>query len=179
MMNKFSCGFILLPVLLLFFSGARAQHGADYPVKRPHDWWQSDLKKDSLPGISLEEAYNYLQGKKSKSVIVAELDDCIDTSHEDLKNILWVNKNEVPGNNMDDDHNGYVDDVNGWCFVCGKNNTSQTQELSDAARTYITWRGKFEHADTSKMERSLKIQYDMYIQSKKLLSEIYNWMNPC
>jgi cell wall-associated protease len=93
---------------LIFFSfeKSHAQSGAEHPVKGPQDWWQADWKKDSIPGISLDEAYNYLKGRQSKPVIVAVIDACIDTSHEGLRNILWTNKKEIAGNGIDDDANG-------------------------------------------------------------------------
>ena len=43
-----------------------AQSGALNAGKRPHDWWLADWKNDSIPGISLDKAYNYLKGRKSK-----------------------------------------------------------------------------------------------------------------
>ncbi|WP_289054082.1 S8 family serine peptidase [Carboxylicivirga marina] len=52
-------------------------------------------------------------------VIVAVIDGGIDTSQVDLKENLWINKGEIPGNNIDDDNNGYVDDINGYNFVTG------------------------------------------------------------
>lgn len=152
-----------------------AQSGAYNPVKRPHDWWQADWEKDSLPGISLDEAYNYLKGRKSKPVVVAILDDCVDTAHEELKDYIWTNTKEIPGNGIDDDHNGYIDDMHGWCFVANKNNVSQTDESTGEVLTYITWRQQFENIDTSKLKGSLKIQYAMYQQSKKRVFEVYRF----
>lgn len=110
----------LITIFLLTSSFGYGQSGTKHPAKRPHDWWQADWQKDSIPGISLNEAYDYLKGRKSKTVIVAILDNCVDTSHEDFKNITWINKKEIAGNGIDDDNNGYIDDTNGWCFVCGK-----------------------------------------------------------
>jgi cell wall-associated protease len=160
-------------ILFFLFSTTNAQQTASHHTKRPHDWWQADWKKDSLPGISLDEAYAYLKGRKSKKVIVAIIDACIDTSHEDLKNCLWTNTKEIPGNGIDDDHNGYIDDVHGWCFVCGKNNTSQKQDVSDEVRTYLAWHNYFENTDTTKLTGSLKIQYAMYQLSKKRIDDVY------
>jgi hypothetical protein len=57
-------------ILLLLYSFCNAQSGAINPAKRPHDWWQANWKKDSLPCISLDEAFAYLKGRKSKKVIV-------------------------------------------------------------------------------------------------------------
>ncbi len=48
------------------------------------------------------------------SIVVAVVDGGCDLSHNDLVPNLWVNRNEIPGNNIDDDNNGYVDDINGW-----------------------------------------------------------------
>jgi len=82
------------------------------------DWQHKDLQHDSIFGISTEKAYNeLLKGQKGKTVIVAIIDSGVDTTHEDLKPLLWKNKNEIKGNQKDDDGNGYVDDVNGWSFL--------------------------------------------------------------
>jgi len=157
---------ILLPILL---SSVYAQSGASETTKRPKDWWQADLKKDSIPGISLDEAYSYLKGRKSKPVIVAIIDDCIDTAHEDLKGVSWMNKKEIESNGIDDDDNGYIDDVHGWCFVCNKNNGSQNAESSDEVRTYLTWQKQFKNVDTSQLKGTFKIQYEVYQEAKKML----------
>ncbi|MCA1719146.1 MAG: S8 family serine peptidase, partial [Actinobacteria bacterium] len=49
--------------------------------------------------------------------VVAVIDEGVDTSHPDLRDNIWVNPDEVPGNRVDDDRNGYVDDVNGYDFA--------------------------------------------------------------
>jgi len=87
--------------------------------EKPKDNWQNlDLKDDGVFGISTEKAYKeLLKGKKSTPVIVAIIDGGIDEEHEDLKKIMWVNTKEIPGNGVDDDKNGYVDDINGWNFI--------------------------------------------------------------
>ena len=59
--------------------------------------------------------------KGSKDIIVAVIDTGIDVQHEDLKKNLWINKGEIPNNGIDDDHNGFVDDVYGWNFVSNNN----------------------------------------------------------
>jgi len=55
-------------------------------------------------------------------IIIAVIDDGIDTLHPDLRLALWVNENEIPDNEIDDDDNGYVDDVRGWNFNDSNNN---------------------------------------------------------
>jgi len=82
------------------------------------NWQNLDLKKDTVLGISTERAYNeLLKGKKATTVIIAVIDGGIDTGHEDLKAVIWTNPKEKPGNGIDDDHNGYIDDIHGWDFI--------------------------------------------------------------
>jgi len=80
-------------------------------------WGHSDLVTDSIPGMSLDKAYNFLQGKKGVEVVVGVVDSGTDLLHEDLKDVAWVNQKEIPSNGVDDDKNGYVDDINGWNFL--------------------------------------------------------------
>ncbi len=81
-------------------------------------WGHLDLSKDTIPGMSVEKAYDeIIKGKKGKSVIVAVIDSGIDIEHEDLDDVIWINEDEVPGNGKDDDNNGYIDDVYGWNFL--------------------------------------------------------------
>lgn len=82
------------------------------------NWFNLDLKADGVFGISTEKAYNeILANKKGEPIILAVIDSGIDTAHEDLKSILWINQLEIAGNNKDDDKNGYIDDINGWNFI--------------------------------------------------------------
>jgi subtilisin family serine protease len=79
-----------------------------------------DLAKDSVFGISTEKAYSsLLQHKKSHTVVVGVIDSGVDTAHEDLKPVIWVNRKEKLANGKDDDHDGYIDDVHGWDYIGG------------------------------------------------------------
>lgn len=81
-------------------------------------WGHADLLTDTIPGMSVDKAYTEIIGnKKGEKVIVAVLDSGMDLTHEDLVDVLWVNKGEIPGNNKDDDNNGYVDDIHGYNFL--------------------------------------------------------------
>ena len=81
-------------------------------------WHLLDLIKDSVPGMSVERAYEELiKGKKGVSVIVAVIDSGVDINHPELKNNIWVNENEIANNGIDDDKNGFIDDINGWNFL--------------------------------------------------------------
>jgi subtilisin family serine protease len=84
------------------------------------NWQNLDLKKDTIFGISTEKAYReLLPHRKANPVVVAIMDSGIDTTYEDLKDVLWHNRKEKPANGRDDDHNGYADDIFGWDFIGG------------------------------------------------------------
>ena len=81
-------------------------------------WGAADLVMDTIPGMSVDKAYaELLNKKKGQTVIVAVIDSGTDIEHEDLDDVIWVNKDEIPGNGKDDDNNGYIDDIHGWNFL--------------------------------------------------------------
>lgn len=114
-------------------------------VKAPNGWHLMDQAKSGFYGISLDKAYEFVKGKKSKTVIVAVIDSGIDTTHEDLKPVLWRNPKEVAGNGIDDDGNGYIDDVHGWNFIGGRDGRNVKQDSYEAARVYHMYKAKFEN----------------------------------
>src|SRR5665213_3653003 len=76
-----------------------------------HGWQLMDYRENGIYGAGVSKAYrDLLKGKKSHVVVVAVIDGGIDTAHEDLVGHIWTNTKEIPGNGIDDDHNGYVDD---------------------------------------------------------------------
>jgi subtilisin family serine protease len=108
-------------ILILAVMSARAQHP---------NWQNKDLVADSVFGISTEKAYSTLlqHHKKAKTVVVAVIDGGVDTAHEDLKSVIWNNPKETY-NGMDDDQNGYADDVHGWNFIGGPKGDIQYENL--------------------------------------------------
>lgn len=85
--------------------------------QQKNNWQHLDLEKDAIAGMSVEKAYNFLQGKTGQEVVVGVIDTGVDFNHEDLKDVAWVNKSEIADNGIDDDKNGYIDDINGWNFL--------------------------------------------------------------
>lgn len=106
----------------LFFALTLNVDAQDKNVVLPANWFNLDLTQSGYFGISTEKAYNeLLKGKAPKQkVVVAVIDGGTDINHEDLKDVLWTNSKEIPGNGIDDDGNGYVDDVHGWNFLGSK-----------------------------------------------------------
>ena len=81
-------------------------------------WSATDLATDTIPGMSVDKAYaELIPNLKGTNVIVAVIDSGIDIEHEDLKNVIWINRGEIPNNGIDDDKNGFIDDVHGWNFL--------------------------------------------------------------
>src|ERR1041384_6215161 len=110
--------FLLAAILSFPIIGLYAQEAAP---EVPKDWFLKDPEADHVQGVSVEKTYNtLLKGKPSRTVLVAVIDSGIDIDHEDLKDVLWVNEDEIPGNGIDDDKNGYIDDIHGWNFIGGK-----------------------------------------------------------
>jgi cell wall-associated protease len=81
-------------------------------------WSHLDIVNDTIPGMSVDRAYaELLKDKKGVKVIVGIVDSGVDIEHEDLKSVVWTNRKEIAGNGIDDDKNGYVDDIHGWNFL--------------------------------------------------------------
>lgn len=96
------------------------------------DWIHLDPIEDGIAGVGLNKAYQLLEGRPSNTILVAVIDSGFDLDHEDLKENYWINENEIPDNGIDDDKNGYVDDVHGWNFIGGpiENVVYDTYELT-------------------------------------------------
>lgn len=117
-------------------------------------WYQKDYTLDGIPGISLDRWYNQNKKKQKHNIIVAVIDTQIDINHEDLKGQIWTNVKEIPNNDIDDDQNGYVDDVNGWSFTGTKNGGYVVWNNYEYVRIIREWgslfKGKVESEITSK-----------------------------
>lgn len=168
----YSLKYFLIAFLIIPFISVSAQNSIN--TKQTFDakvWYLQDSATGFSDGISLDKAYSFLKGKKSTPIIVAVIDNGIDTSHEDLKKILWINKKEIPGNGIDDDHNGYVDDVHGWNFLGNKNGEDMEKAADERSRVYYEFKDKFEgkDIDTNALSRDEKWQYREW---KKAASEM-------
>jgi subtilisin family serine protease len=133
---------------LLFFTFLNAKTFSQSSIASDDKSWHLNDKNESgIYGISLEKAYNELLKNinPKKKVIVAIIDSGVDTLHEDLKSVLWKNKKEIPGNNVDDDKNGFTDDIYGWNFLGGKDGRNVTKDSYEGARIYYNLKSKFEN----------------------------------
>ena len=67
--------------------------------------------------IFAREAWNALQNSASTPITIAVLDTGIEVAHQELRDVVWENRNEIPGDGIDNDGNGFIDDIHGWNFV--------------------------------------------------------------
>lgn len=115
-MNKY---LVLTALVVLKFQSVKGQvNNVDQLNQKNVNWFNSDYKVQRTLGTSVDKAYtDLIQKKQPKEVVVAIIDSGTDIEHEDFENNIWVNEKEIPNNNLDDDNNGYVDDVHGWNFL--------------------------------------------------------------
>jgi cell wall-associated protease len=136
--------------------------------KAPDNWFNLDSQANGVNGVSTEKVYSeLLNGKKGQTVVVAVIDGGVDPEHEDLKDIMWRNNREIPGNGMDDDDNGYIDDVYGWNFLGGKDGRNVHKETLEMTRVFAKLKPIYDAADPTKLSKKAKAEYDMYIKMKK------------
>ncbi|PRY29252.1 subtilase family protein [Spirosoma oryzae] len=129
-------------------------------------WYLRD-KTDSTASISVDRAYReLLANRKPTPVLVAVIDGGIDTSHVDLKSVLWTNPREIPGNGIDDDKNGYVDDIHGWNFIGGKDGRNVSYETVEITRIYNKLRSQYEGKDRKTLKPAQQKEYDLYVKAK-------------
>ncbi len=83
-----------------------------------------------LKGVSVNASYKVNGKSVLEPIVVAVVDTGVDVTHEDLKNVMWTNSNEIPNNGIDDDHNGYIDDVYGINTIKRDSNGNATGNIS-------------------------------------------------
>jgi subtilisin family serine protease len=170
---------MILMISLPFYSFAQNDSTVSDSVKTaPNNWFELDRATTGYYGISLDKAYDFLKGKQSKTIVVAVIDSGVDTLQEDLKPILWHNPGEIPNNGIDDDHNGYIDDVYGWNFIGGKDGRNVHQDSYEAARVYWKLKSKYDSAANdgiTKMNEAQKAEYATYLRAK---NDVTKGINP-
>jgi len=120
--------------------------------KTKPNWQNLDLKTDSVFGISTEKAYNeLLKDKKHTTVLIAVIDGGVDINHEDLKSVIWNNPGETAANNIDDDKNGYADDIHGWDFIGSARGDVQYDNM-ELVRLINLDRSRFVNVDSAKLK---------------------------
>ena len=165
-MNKITTTLIL--ILMFLHSEIQSQSSTSNVDRK--GWHLKDQAESGLYGISVDKAYNELLKNTSpkRKIIVAVIDSGVDTLHEDLKSVLWKNKKEIPNNHVDDDKNGYVDDIYGWNFLGGRDGQNVTKDSYEGARIYYKLKDKFsgKKIDESSLNTDELNEYRNYSKAK-------------
>lgn len=140
------------------------------------NWYNADLNNNQIMGASVNKTYKELLGEKKakKTVIVAIIDSGVDINHEDLKGKIWLNEDEIPNNNIDDDHNGYIDDLYGWNFIGNAKGENINYENLEYTRVY---KSGTEAKDYKVAKKLYEAELDKRIKEKENLtrfSQKYN-----
>lgn len=135
----------------------------------PDNWFNLDAAQSEVQGVSADKVYNtLLKGKKGQTVIVAIIDSGVDAEHEDLADVMWRNPGEIPDNGIDDDKNGYVDDVHGWNFIGGKDGNVNQDNL-EIARLVHKYRKQFKNDSLESVSKEDKV---LFAKFKKLEEQV-------
>ncbi len=148
---------VIIPFSVFSQQGARSA---------PKGWHLLDPEKDQYQGISIEKTYqSLLKDQPSKTVIVAVIDIGVDIHHEDLRESIWTNEAEIAGNGIDDDQNGYIDDIHGWNFIGGKDG-NVNEDTDELTREYVRLKTMFADVDESKVPKRLRVEFENYQKTK-------------
>jgi len=161
MMNKIHHKIVFIITLILLSANAFAQ---SKNIQLPANWYNLDLTENGYFGISTEKAYReLLNDKKPKeNIIVAVIDGGVDINHPDLQNVLWTNKKEIPNNGIDDDGNGYIDDIHGWNFIGSKKGNLEFDNL-ELIRLYRIYHPKYQSTtNLTPLDSAQKEEYRIY-----------------
>lgn len=123
------------------------------------------------PGMNTEKAYKMLKKRNSETVVVAIIDSGIDIEHEDLQGRIWVNEDEIAGNGIDDDNNGYVDDVHGWNFLGNSNGENANDIRLEVTRIYAKLDEKYGNMPVEIANQEDAEEYDLYLEVKGKVEE--------
>lgn len=166
---------------IIFFLGLTLGAQA-FGQKKPDKHWYHETPTKKNMGISLNKAYESPAAQlPSKTIVVAVVDGGVDIAHPDLKDVIWHNKGEIPFNNIDDDHNGYVDDTVGWNFIGGKDGRMVQYDHLEKVRLYMKYKEQFKNASAEQVSspeyaayQAMKVDIEGSIQSGQGQYEFYN-----
>lgn len=169
-MNKF---WITLGLAFTLSTAVLAQ---DSILLKTEKAWYNDSKEDTgIFGVNTEKAHQFLKehNRKPTELIAAVLDGGVQADHIDLKDNMWINPKEKPGNGKDDDKNGYVDDINGWNFIGGADGKNVDGDTLEKVRVYkYTYLPLFEGEDSTKNEENKTKHPEAFADYEKIKADI-------
>ncbi|MFD2563666.1 S8 family serine peptidase [Aquimarina rubra] len=181
-MNKLTTLLLLVALFYQYQLSAQTDEISGKSITKPlseeqlKTWYHKDFNEDTIPGVSLEKAYReLLSNKKGQEIIVAVLDTKLDIHHEDLKDQIWINTDEIPDNGIDDDKNGYIDDVNGWDFLSNTKGDFIAFEHLESTRIVRKYDSLFKGKGINEIPKKQQKAYKLYtIAYQKWQKDILN-----
>lgn len=135
-------------------------------AQAPNNWFLMETIESGYPGANIQKAYKSFSNQKSPdTVIVAVIDSGTDYIHEDLASVTWVNTKEIAGDGIDNDGNGYIDDIHGWSFLGGKEG-DVSKETLEITRVYAALSKKYADTDRASLSKNDREKYDYYLNIK-------------
>jgi len=155
---------LILPLLSLLFSVA--------VLAQAPQGWHMLSPEEGYPGVSATALYERLgENAQGETVVVAVLDSGVDYEHEDLASVMWVNEDEIPDNGIDDDRNGYVDDIHGWNFLGNSDGSNVEHDNLEVTRIYRRLSKKYADADPEELSKKEKEEYKLFQETKKTVED--------
>lgn len=163
---------LLLSVFLLPLLGNTQVNSVEKLDEKFLNWQSKDASRKTM-GTNTYKAYEeLLKGKTpQEKIIVAVIDAGIDVNHEDLKDNIWTNVNEIPGNGIDDDNNGYIDDIHGWNFLGNSEGQNIDKAPLEITRIYRELNARFENKSESDISANDKESFVEYQKIKQIISK--------
>jgi subtilisin family serine protease len=136
------------------------------PADAPNDWFLQSDETNGFPGADVR-----VTTQPRRSVVVAVIDGGTDIDHEDLQGRLWTNEDEIPGNGLDDDANGYADDIHGWNFIGGADGRNVNYDTYEVVRLYRELNARFEGIPEEEISADDEEAYGRYVQYRDEVAE--------
>ena len=166
--------FVLLHFLTVFFINHCSFHGysQDRFDRKKADWFHQSVEENGVYGVGSKKALEFLKSKKLKpiTITVGILDGGIDINHEALKNSIWINSDEKAENGIDDDRNGYVDDIKGWNFIGGADGKNISNDTHESTRIVNKWAPVFHSRNKEKNLNNIRRmpkKYQIYLKARE------------
>ena len=154
-------------IFLLFLSALLT-----YPVfSQENEQWYLQNTEPDMFSTSADAAYTSYGQKAQKTITVAVLDSGVDADHEDLIDNMWVNPGEIAGNGIDDDGNGYVDDIHGWNFLGNAEGEVMDAANLEITRIYRDYARKYLNKPKADLSAEEKKEYKEWLAIKKEFTE--------
>lgn len=162
----------LLAGLNLAFAQQSADKNQDNDLMT---WYHKDIKTANVYGVNTQGAYSFLESKglKPTPIVVGVLDSGVEIDHPGLIKNMWINTKEIPNNGIDDDKNGYVDDIHGWNFM-GSSKGDVDVDNMEVTRVVRQYKPLFESENSAKNKANqakMPEEFEMYMKSKKIYDE--------